>query len=562
MRYRIGVVCAALGLTVLRLLCTVLIAEAGGAQAVTVLTITCPKQLIVGEESSFAVSLVSKTPARSKPVPDEVVHIYVDDMLERRIRTDENGIAAFPMRRDLSVGSHTIRAVYNGSGWLYYSQTTTTLVIKPAEVEIHTVPPLADVRFSLAGRTFISDQRGVARIEIEKAGIYHLEVLPWNNPNSDTRAEFVRWGDEVFSSARQVRVPLKKPLIVGLNVSYRASQHFVDLTGQPVDPERISSLILKGSDGVKYTFTDGQSKWMQAGRIVERIGGIEESKIQYSLGSVEIDGSNAVIEAAQRFYMTQPNDVWSIKLRLYSASFTARDALFHFPAGSGVELEYPDGRKEELSFDHRMKLETKMLAPGIYHVRVLGARGIAPPTPLAMSRNQDVELIVLSHFDLTVMFSLMAALALGLLFFGRPHLVTILFNLPFHLFRRRRAKRLHKVSVLESLYTSAIMQCPSCQATLKQSKAGFNRSGSQRYRCQLCGRAYTPLPRPIGYSSEIRTRAIKMYLEGNSRRTIGRILKVNPKTVSHWIADHTIKLPPAIRSSEVPELDRQLTDTT
>jgi predicted RNA-binding Zn-ribbon protein involved in translation (DUF1610 family) len=56
-------------------------------------------------------------------------------------------------------------------------------------------------------------------------------------------------------------------------------------------------------------------------------------------------------------------------------------------------------------------------------VTVIGAQGFAPPTPIALSRNQDVELMVFSYLDMGVLLSIGAVLALGLLFFGRPHLM-------------------------------------------------------------------------------------------------------------------------------------------
>lgn len=39
--------------------------------------------------------------------------------------------------------------------------------------------------------------------------------------------------------------------------------------------------------------------------------------------------------------------------------------------------------------------------------------------------------------------------------------------------------------------------------------------------------------------------AIRMYVEGSSQRSIGRILKVSPQTVANWISAYTGKLPPA-----------------
>ena len=46
--------------------------------------------------------------------------------------------------------------------------------------------------------------------------------------------------------------------------------------------------------------------------------------------------------------------------------------------------------------------------------------------------------------------------------------------------------------------------------------------------------------------------AIRMYVEGSSQRSIGRILQVSPQTVANWINAYTSKLPPA----QLPEKPR------
>jgi transposase len=38
---------------------------------------------------------------------------------------------------------------------------------------------------------------------------------------------------------------------------------------------------------------------------------------------------------------------------------------------------------------------------------------------------------------------------------------------------------------------------------------------------------------------------MRMYGEGSSQRSIGRILQVSPQTVANWIIAYTSKLPPA-----------------
>ncbi len=64
-------------------------------------------------------------------------------------------------------------------------------------------------------------------------------------------------------------------------------------------------------------------------------------------------------------------------------------------------------------------------------------------------------------------------------------------------------------------------QCPYCQNNERQVKVGLNASGSQRYRCQGCGRKYTPQPKEHGYGE-----AVRLYVDGMNFRRIARQLGV------------------------------------
>ena len=96
------------------------------------------------------------------------------------------------------------------------------------------------------------------------------------------------------------------------------------------------------------------------------------------------------------------------------------------------------------------------------------------------------------------------------------------------------------------------MNCPHCQDTAQQIKLGFNKSGSQRYKCKLCNRAYTPKPNQKGYPLSIRMLAIRLYLEGNNFRRIARILKVSHVSVMNWVKAHADQLLPAPVPAESP----------
>jgi transposase-like protein len=80
-----------------------------------------------------------------------------------------------------------------------------------------------------------------------------------------------------------------------------------------------------------------------------------------------------------------------------------------------------------------------------------------------------------------------------------------------------------------------IMQCPRCEAEEGQIKAGFNRSGSQRYQCKVCGRKYTPEPKPHGYAERVRLQAVRLYVDSMNLRRIAPSLGVNHQSVANWV---------------------------
>ena len=96
-------------------------------------------------------------------------------------------------------------------------------------------------------------------------------------------------------------------------------------------------------------------------------------------------------------------------------------------------------------------------------------------------------------------------------------------------------------------------QCPHCQSAERQVKSGFNRTGSRRLQCQLCRRQYTPEPNPLGYDDKTREAALKLYLEGNGFRRIGRLLSVNHQSVANWVTAAHMRL--QAKKAPVPEAE-------
>ena len=85
--------------------------------------------------------------------------------------------------------------------------------------------------------------------------------------------------------------------------------------------------------------------------------------------------------------------------------------------------------------------------------------------------------------------------------------------------------------------------CPYCQRTKHQVKAGRNASGTQRYKCKVCQRRYTPEPKAQGYSDDVRRQAVQMYVDGMNFRRIARTLGVAHRSVINWVNAHAAQVP-------------------
>lgn len=101
-------------------------------------------------------------------------------------------------------------------------------------------------------------------------------------------------------------------------------------------------------------------------------------------------------------------------------------------------------------------------------------------------------------------------------------------------------------------------ECPYCQATENQIKAGLTAAGSQRFRCKLCQRRYTPDSKERGYPEALRRQAARLYADGMNFRRIARQLGVHHQTVINWINAYAASLPdgpPLPEDTPIIELD-------
>ena len=378
--------------------------------------------VVIGSHPTIVMRLT--TPA-GNPIPNQAIRVFVNDARKAQVNTDSNGVATAVLRYKFEAGTYHIKAVYAGVSVLDLATTTAEadLIVEPSLFDIYTVPPVAGVKILFDDKVYVTDDSGVVKIQVNQSGVFPLEVLPVDQADlpPNMRVEFSRWGDQVFTPSRETYFPRPNQLALGLRISHQVDQIFYDAVGNPVDSSRVSSMTLRRY-GELLTFEQAGPIWLAQNRVVGRLGGtLESQQILYYFKEIIIDGVNVVNKSQQRFHVG-PDNIWPVNLLLYSVRFSGRDAMFNFPIGSGIELIYPNGRVQEFEFGPEDEILIPALARGTYLATVTEGGGSAPRTPIHLSRDQEVELRVLSYLDMAVIFGVPALGALALLYAGRPHL--------------------------------------------------------------------------------------------------------------------------------------------
>jgi hypothetical protein len=406
--------------------CTMTVVKAQDAAiSQTMLTIRLPNEhpVVSGNRVLMLAQLqVQDDAGQWIPLARRFIQFYLDDEILRSVLTDENGQASIRIERDLPAGDYRVTAIYRGGNDFSEAQASYSFTVNPAIFEIRSVPSIAGINIAVNDQVFTTNEEGIARIPIHNIGTYQFNILPWDDEQSGVRVEFRRWQDPVFVANREIKLPSLASLEVGFNVSYIGGFSFTDMDDTPVDSQRISSLRITGSSGMVYAADNAEPQWLQSNVIRRRRQGLASIEIGYAVESVIVDGADVVNRGQQRFSAAL-GGVWSIKLLLYSMHVRAQDAFFGTALGTAIRLEYPNGVIESVPFNSDQEVQFNSLARGIYKLQVIGANGMATVTPVALSRDQTVELKVLSALDLAVVLGFGGVTATVLLLIGRPQIL-------------------------------------------------------------------------------------------------------------------------------------------
>jgi hypothetical protein len=292
-------------------------------------------------------------------------------------------------------------------------------------IPVRTVPAVAGIRITLGGRTVVTDSRGRARLLVPTratrrtlvadGGLLQALELSGRPP----RVAGVRLPDggrvafDRFRSGHDA--------VVALSTFYTFHPAFIGNNGRRIDPREVQSYTLKSRHGVRVTVKGAKPVELQASRVVSLRRRVVTKQIGWAVERVMLDGTNTVNRGQQRFYPARLRGTFPIELLFYRARFTSADAMFGFHVGSAIKLRYPDGTTRTYPFGRDGTVTLPALPRGEYTVDVDGP-GFAPERPVALSRNQVVDLEVISYLDLALVGLGFAALLVGLVVARRPHL--------------------------------------------------------------------------------------------------------------------------------------------
>jgi hypothetical protein len=288
---------------------------------------------------------------------------------------------------------------------------------QPATLTIVTVPSLAGVHLAFDGRTYVTGRRGNVRIETTR-GQHLLKIIDTRLNSPGVRSTFSRWEDNRYTAARTITIRRNTVVDAGFQQSVRVSFAFADLSGRPA-VGRVLRMTLSNTLGSRISFSPSWPQWLRATGLARSFRGLEPTFVQYSVEQALVNGSNVVNQSQQRFYPAKTRR-FTTQLLLYSARVRVRDFLFGNSIGNQLLLVYPNG-------DHVVEplrngaLLLSSLPRGTYGIDVR-AGGYVPSVSLALSKNQSLDVKVVSYLDMFLLFVLVLVSVTVLILFPRPFL--------------------------------------------------------------------------------------------------------------------------------------------
>jgi hypothetical protein len=392
------------------------------ATVATSLSVEIPTGSAIGRDVTITAVLRNRF---GQVLVGEHVSLLLDGVAVKSDKTDTQGSVslAVPGKKLDTARAYAVQVVFAGSHGLAPSSTSATLTILAAAIQIQTVPPLPNMRFTVGTETGLTGPDGLVALPVPASGTYQVaaDLNPDTSPTATVKASFVRWLDNVYTADRTIDVSGPATYTIGLRVAYRATVRYVDLDGNPVDPTIIQQAQFStgtGTDDVVLNSQTGAGDvWWTSATTIHVSTMLIPSQVTYRVLSVKIHGAQVVNRGQQAWTPTQ-NGVWTVQLLLYGMTVQARDAVFGTPVSGQLRLTYPDGASIQQHIASDGKIAFSNLPRGQYQLE-LSPSVFSPPTPVALSRAQAATLRVITYLDVALWVGVLLLVVVVLAVIGR-----------------------------------------------------------------------------------------------------------------------------------------------
>jgi hypothetical protein len=289
------------------------------------------------------------------------------------------------------------------------------LLLRPVagQVSVDTVPVTAGVMVSLDGASAVTDRHGRATIPAPDLNGVVTRVHAAGATTDGAQVAVLRVSTVAARAAHQ------RHIVLALAVSTRVSFAFVDPVGAPVASSRISSLQLSSAGHtVDIAGADvGDGLLLVTQKAHRDKGRWTASPVAYSVAKVTVDGAEAVFAGQQRYTTAHTSD-WTVRLSVFDVSVDVRDVLFGSSIDSAADVTRPDASTYPVQLTAAEPTVLHALVRGEY-VLTAHAAAVGAGTRLLVSRDQAVQIRVITRLDVAVVVALLVGLCLSLVWVGR-----------------------------------------------------------------------------------------------------------------------------------------------
>ncbi len=315
---------------------------------------------------------------------------------------DPAGATHLTLDRNTPAGTYTVTATYHGNRRLSLSpaSATQTLTVLPLSLTVQTLPALTGAPITFDGVTATTDATGVAQFTVPAAGNHQLSAATPPD-TATTKAAFARWSDGQIVTSRQLHLVGDAQVLAGYRTSILTTLKLSDARGRAIDPARVGTISIAAPDGATQVLRAPYTPlWLTFPAPSRAALTLRTPTARFSLVSATYDGV-VVANRGDDPLLPRPGATWDVRLRIYTLHIATRHPLIPGAGPHAVRVIPEHGTPLIVALDDQGQATIDNLPRDQYTVTV-PASAYAPVTPVALSRDQTVSMVVVGAQDLLV----------------------------------------------------------------------------------------------------------------------------------------------------------------